>query len=144
MPHILRTKHASKKAKTAKKASNRQPPKPRTVAEPTPQQNFEFISDATRAQFSQIKSYKVIQVRVFDLVNLMENPKLDSVIRGSGWKLLNRMVHDKTNKTMTLEFYVNARNSIVKYELYVRGKIIDYSLDAINRLLDLTHLRSVM
>jgi len=62
----------------------------------------------------------VIQERVFDLVNLRGNPEFDSVIRARGWGQLNGIVHDKTNKTMTLEFYVNARNSAVKYQSYVR------------------------
>jgi len=92
-------------------------------------------NDDARIRFQEIKSYKVIQERVFDLVKLRGNLEFEGMIGARGWELLNSMVHDKTNNTMTMEFYLNARVSSVKYQSIVRGKVIDYSPKAINRLL---------
>jgi len=47
------------------------------------------------------------------------------------------MVFKEANKTMTLEFYANARFFGRRYESYVRGKDIDFSPQAINDLLNI-------
>jgi len=80
----------------------------------------------------------VIQEKIFDVPKLVRNPEFEATIRTLGWDFLNGMVFDQANKTLTLEFYATTRFSGKKYESYARGKVIDYSSEAINRLLELT------
>jgi hypothetical protein len=60
------------------------------------------------------------------------------MIRQRGWEELNEMVKGLNNKSVIMEFFANARFSPTVYQAYVRGKMIDYSPDAINSLLGLT------
>jgi hypothetical protein len=46
-------------------------------------------------------------------------------------------VPEENNKSVVMEFYSNARFTETKYQSYVRGKVIDFSPDAINNLLGL-------
>jgi len=45
------------------------------------------------------------------------------------------MIFEQAKKTFTLEFYANTRFLGKKYKSYVKGKYIDYSPEAINKLL---------
>jgi len=72
------------------------------------------------------------------VVNLTKYPVFDTMIRERGLEELNNMVKDSNKKSVIMEFYENARYSETKYLAYIRGKIIDYSPDPINKLLGLT------
>jgi len=76
--------------------------------------------------------------RRFDAVELTKYPIFETMIRERGWEKLNNMVQDSNNKSVILEFYVNASFSDTMYKAYIRGKTADYSSDAINQLLGLT------
>jgi len=77
---------------------------------------------------------------MFDLVNLVRYPGFDNMIRERAWELFNSMVHEKNNKTLTLEFYTNSWYSTIKYHAYCRGKTVEFCPAAINQLLGLTTL----
>jgi len=47
------------------------------------------------------------------------------------------MIFENANKTLALEFYANARFMGRRYQSYVRGKEIGYSLERINDLLQI-------
>jgi len=79
----------------------------------------------------------VIQERGFLLEKLFGNPEFEQIITARGWYGLNDMVFKEANKTMALEFYVNARFSGRRYASYVRGKDIDFSPQTINDLLNI-------
>lgn len=127
-----RNKQAAKKAKTTNPRKSLT--KPRTIPEPPPSLTTRFLNNAARHHFKEIKTYRVIQERAFNLTKLVHNPDFDHQIRTKGWELLNGMVFEKANKTITLGFYANARHSGKKYESFVRGKVIDYIPEAINKL----------
>ncbi|GAU43417.1 hypothetical protein TSUD_398920, partial [Trifolium subterraneum] len=73
--------------------------------------------------------------RGFDTEKLTQYPMILEELRRRKWLKLNDLVQD-SYATIALEFYANAyrRNDYVSY---VRGKRIDYSVDAINALLKL-------
>ena len=79
----------------------------------------------------------VVQERGFLLHKLLGNPEFEQVLTARGWHGLNDMVFKEANKTMTLEFYANARFSRRRYGSYMRGRDIDFSPQAINCLLNL-------
>jgi len=111
-----RNKQVGKKAKTTNTY------KPRTMPEPPPSVTARFLNNQVRDYFKNIKSYRVIQEKIFDVPKLVRNPEFEATIRTLGWDFLNGMVFDQANKTLTLEFYANARFSGKKYESYARGK----------------------
>ena len=97
-----------------------------------------FISEEAKERFEVLRSFEVVGERKFDVTRLTKYPIFDTMIRERGWEELNGMVRDTNNKSVIMEFFANARFSEVRYKAYIRGKTIDYSPDAINRLLGLT------
>jgi len=69
------------------------------------------LNNQARDRFKEIKTYRVIQERAFDLRKLVQNSEFDHQIRTRSRELLNEMFFEKENKIVTLEFHANARNS---------------------------------
>jgi len=65
----------------------------------------------------------------------MANPEFEQALTARSWHGLDDMVFKQANKTLALEFYVNARFSEKKYGTYVQGKDIDFAPERINDLL---------
>jgi len=122
---------------TRKKGKAPQSKKAKTVSKCKPSVNHHFLTSPARDRFKEIRSYKAIQERGFLLHKLLGNPEFEQVLTARGWHGLNDMVFQEANKTMTLEFYANARFSRRRYGSFVLGKDIDFSPQAINDLLDL-------
>jgi len=107
-----RKKGKAPQNKKAKTASKRKPPvKPTAPPAQPPSVNHRFLITPARDRFKEIRSYKVIQERGFLLEKLFGKPEFEQVIIARGWHGLNDMVFKEANKTMTLEFYANARFS---------------------------------
>ena len=123
----------AKKPKTT--AKRKQPVKPTAPPAVPPTLAYRFHDIKARDRFKEIRSYRVIPERGFLLPKLLGNPEFEQIITARGWHGLNDMVFQDANKTMTLEFYANARFSGRRYESYVRGKTIDFSPEAINTML---------
>jgi len=87
--------------------------------------NHCFLNDQARERFKDIRHFRVIQERGFDLPKLLTNPEFNQVITQRGWESLNNMIFEQANKTLAFEFYVNARFSGRRYMSYVRGKEIN-------------------
>jgi len=133
-----RKKGKASQSKKAKIASKHKPPVKLTAppAQP-PSVNHCFLTGPARDRFKEIRSYRVIQERRCLLHKLVGNPEFEQVFIARGWHGLNDTVFKEANKTMTLEFYANARFSRRRYGSYVRGKDIDFSPQEIDDLLNL-------
>ena len=128
-------KKQAKKAKALPK--RKQPVKPKATNEPPLLVNARFFNNQARDRFREIKGYRVIQERGFNVPKLVGNPEFSQAIMARGWESLNNMIFEQGNKTVAAEFYANARFTRKKYVSYVRGKEIDYILEVINTLLDI-------
>jgi hypothetical protein len=129
------TRQQSKPKKTTTQPSSSQNKRKRTTVPPSNVNRF--ISDDAREWFDYCKGFKVVGERKFDVVNLTKYPIFDTMLHERGWEELNNMVPEENNKSMVMEFYSNARFTETKYQSYVKGKVIDFSPDAINNLLGL-------
>jgi len=127
-----RKKQPAKKAKTTTSNARKPPAKPQTMPEPPPSLSARFLNTQACDRFKEIKTYRVIQERAFNLPKLIGNPKINQIIQLRGWETLNDMIIEQANKTVTLEFYANAQFSGKMYESYMRGKTIDYNPTRIN------------
>ncbi|PNX86557.1 hypothetical protein L195_g042635 [Trifolium pratense] len=94
-----------------------------------------FLTPENEVRFQQIVGVKFNGERGFIIDKLQEYPEILEELERRKWLKLNGLIK-KTNATIALEFYANAygRNDYVSY---VRGKMIDYSAEAINSLLEL-------
>jgi hypothetical protein len=128
------TQKATKKSKTDN--PRKKPVKPKSTNEPPPPSvNHRFLNSQARDRLKDIKHYRVILERAFLLPKLLKNPEFEQALTAWDWHGLNGMIFEQANKTLALEFYVNARFSRRRYGSYVRGKDIDFSPEAINNLL---------
>jgi len=90
-----------------------------------------------KERFKDIRHFRVIQELGFDFDKIIANPHFFEGITEREWESLITMIFGNANKTLTLEFYANARFMGKKYLSYVRGKEIDYNPERINNLLQI-------
>ncbi|WJX78057.1 hypothetical protein P8452_61315 [Trifolium repens] len=102
---------------------------------PQPSPYRKFLTQENEARFQHIVGIRFHGERGFNIDKLQGHPEILQQLQNRGWLRLNELIKD-SNATIALEFYANTygRND---YTSYVRGKMIDYSADAINSLLGL-------
>lgn len=102
---------------------------------PQPPSYRKFLTQENEARFQHIVGIRFHGERGFNIEKLQGHPEILQQLQNRGWLRLNELIKDSI-ATIALEFYANAygRND---YTSYVRGKMIDYSADAINSLLGL-------
>lgn len=75
--------------------------------------------------------------KTFDLNDLRGFEEIGEHLQRTQWVSFNNLIHE-TNKSIGLEFYVNAAfGAVNSYTSYVRGKYIDHSPSTINSLFNL-------
>jgi hypothetical protein len=76
--------------------------------------------------------------RAFDVKKLTGYNTFERTLKEKGWESLNDMVTKTSNKSIAMEFFANAVcEKAGSYVSRVRGKVIDFSPRAINRILGL-------
>ncbi|MCH82448.1 hypothetical protein A2U01_0003255, partial [Trifolium medium] len=99
-----------------------------------------FYTEAKNKRYAQIKSFKFIQEKGFK-DGLKEVPEIYNELRKRKWMKFNELMEKdkmKGNDKLVKEFYANAwqkKGSVPRYNVYVRGVMVDYSEDAINKFL---------
>ena len=83
-----------------------------------------------------MKSFEVVGERKFEFTKLVNYPFFEAELRRRGWTKLNEMIDEANNKTVIVEFFANARVSDTPFQSFVWGKIIDFSPEALNALLN--------
>jgi len=84
-------------------------------------------------RFQEIKEREFVGERAFDVFNLTGHPTFETTLRVKGWESLNGMVTKTSNKTIALEFFVNAyvEEENINFAI-VRGKKVVYDASNIN------------
>ncbi|GAU41937.1 hypothetical protein TSUD_380420 [Trifolium subterraneum] len=96
-----------------------------------------FFRDINRDRYLKLKSLKINQEKGFK-DGLREVPAIFGELERRGWVRFNELMERgkaKANLNIVREFYANAFQGDVNRKVYVRGVLVDYSGDAINRLL---------
>ncbi|GAU42326.1 hypothetical protein TSUD_25520 [Trifolium subterraneum] len=96
-----------------------------------------FFRDVNRDRYLKLKSLKINQEKGFK-DGLREVPAIFGELERRGWVRFNELMEmgkAKANLDIVREFYANAFQGDVNRKVYVRGVLVDYSSDAINRLL---------
>ncbi|GAU18475.1 hypothetical protein TSUD_366580 [Trifolium subterraneum] len=96
-----------------------------------------FFRDVNRDRYLKLKSLKINQEKGFK-DGLRELSAIYGELERRGWLRFNELMERgkaKENLDIVREFYVNAFQGDVNRKVYVRGVLVDYSGDAINRLL---------
>ncbi|GAU47235.1 hypothetical protein TSUD_242850 [Trifolium subterraneum] len=96
-----------------------------------------FFRDVNRDSYLKLKSLKSNQEKGFK-DGLREVPTIFGELERRGWVRFNELMERgkaKANLDIVREFYANAFQGDVNRKVYVRGVLVDYSSDAINRLL---------
>jgi hypothetical protein len=131
-----------KRTRNQTKASSSNPPPPnQPAAQPPPNQPppyKRFTSEEAEERFKVIQTIEFTGERAFDLTKLTGYNTFDKTLREKGWEGLNAMVSKTSNKSIAMEFFVNAIcEKAGSYVSKVRGKTIDFSPRAINIALGL-------
>ncbi|MCI19193.1 hypothetical protein A2U01_0040349, partial [Trifolium medium] len=100
-----------------------------------PQLYEKILTPENEVRFQQIVGVRFNGERGFKTEKLQEYPEILEELERRKWLKLNGLIK-KTNATIALDFYANAYGRD-DYVSYVRGKMIDYSAEAINSLLEL-------
>ncbi|GAU43251.1 hypothetical protein TSUD_133950 [Trifolium subterraneum] len=96
-----------------------------------------FFRDVNRDRYLKLKSLKINQEKGFK-DGLREVPAIYGELERRGWVRFNELMERgkaKANLDIVREFYANVFQGDVNRKVYVRGVLVDYSGDAINRLL---------
>jgi hypothetical protein len=96
-----------------------------------------FFRDVNRERYLKLKPLKINQEKGFK-DGLREVPEVFGELERRGWVRFNELMERgkaKANLDIVREFYANAFQGDVNRRVYVRGVLVDYSGDAINRLL---------
>ncbi|KEH41533.1 hypothetical protein MTR_1g052090 [Medicago truncatula] len=122
---------ASTSNKCTRGSRNTQP------TQPTQQPIYaKFMDLQCEERFEKIKGYRFAGERKFDFINLQRYPQFETKFTLLGWKNFNNIVVKESNRTIALEFFANAYGK-EDDKVFVRGKKVDYSPEAINQFLGL-------
>ncbi|PNY16023.1 hypothetical protein L195_g012732, partial [Trifolium pratense] len=100
-----------------------------------------FLVEDAEERYNKIRNFSLNLEKGFDANFLLAVPEVAQQLRDRGWEKLNTVVQRTErsgNATLVKEFYANAafpHDASVK-EVFVRGKLVRYSPDAINGLLE--------
>ncbi|GAU27272.1 hypothetical protein TSUD_125530 [Trifolium subterraneum] len=96
-----------------------------------------FFRDVNRDRYIKLKSLKIKQEKGFK-DDLREVPAIYGDLERRGWLRFNELMErgkNKANLEIVREFFANVFQGDVNRKVYVRGVLVDYSGEAINRLL---------
>ncbi|GAU36667.1 hypothetical protein TSUD_15800 [Trifolium subterraneum] len=101
-----------------------------------------FFRENHHTRYLKLKALKINQEKAFKN-GLREVPEVYGELERRGWLLFNSLMDRETmsgNLELVREFFANAYHGDATRRVYVRGVLVDYSGDAINRFLRTTRV----
>ncbi|MCI28656.1 hypothetical protein A2U01_0049858, partial [Trifolium medium] len=99
-----------------------------------------FYREECKKRYVHIQKFKMLQEKGF-CEGLPEIPAINQELKNRKWLKFNAMMEKGKfigNPRLVREFYANAyhkKGAVTDFKVYVRGKLVEYSDDEINRLL---------
>ncbi|MCH79937.1 hypothetical protein A2U01_0000699 [Trifolium medium] len=104
--------------------------------------DFKYYNEGARKRYILLRSHNMHQERGFALDILLGRPEIKQQLVVRKWETYNEILiqrdGDKHSVTLVKEFIANASQKLPggnEFTSYVRGKLVDYSPSAINKLL---------
>ncbi|KAI5407040.1 hypothetical protein KIW84_053339 [Lathyrus oleraceus] len=96
-----------------------------------------FLSKANAMKYLKLINYYIMRERAFTCEDLQGFREMVEMLQQRHWVSFNNLIRE-ANKNIGLEFYANATFiKVATYISYVRGKYVNYSVNAINSLFNL-------
>jgi hypothetical protein len=138
------TNPKKRRGKEVSCSSTYDPHNPSPIPPPIPPPPYNrFVSPEAEERFRVIEKFMWNKERGFDFDKLGKYPIFEDTFKQKGWEGIAKMVTEWGNATIAREFLVNASaEKESDTHAYVRGKKVNYSVNAIRRVLGLRAVKT--